>query len=203
MRVSPFTRNWRAAHRHAIAALWRQRRIVMSPVATGSIGTLRELLVEQLNELYAAEKHYEAMLPKLADSAASPKLAEALRAHLVETKQHVARLERVFGELSSKPKRTESGCSRGLMEDCRVLLARPRVEAHVRDAAIIAAVQHVEHDEMAGYGCAKTWATMLGMQGAAAELAKTLAEEKKCDADLSRIAETLNKAALEPVGSSR
>ena len=73
----------------------------------------------------------------------------------------------------------------------------------MRDAALIAVVQRLEHDEMAGYGCARTWAGLLGYTVAASELLKTLTEERRCDESLSRIAETLNKAALEPAGSSR
>lgn len=175
----------------------------MSPVATTSMNSLKDLLLEQLHDLHSEELHSENVLSRLAAAAASPGLADALRAHLGETKQHLARLDRVLGELGAKPKRLESHGAKGLLEDCTAIAGRTKVEPHVRDAAIIAAVQRLEHDEMAGYGCARTWASLLGHPNAAAELLKSLTEERRFDENLSRIAETLNKSALEPVGSAR
>ncbi len=181
----------------------------MSPVATTpTMKTLKDLLVEQINELYAAETHSEAVLAKLATAAASPKLSEAIRTHVEETKQHLSRLDRVFGELGIKPKKVETQKAethgtKGLLEDCTSIAGRTRIEAHVRDAAIIAALQRVEHDEIAGYGCARTWSTLLGFTTAGTELLKTLTEERRFDESLTRIAETLNKSALEPAASAR
>ena len=175
----------------------------MAPIATTAIHSLKDLLTEQLHELYAAETHSHTVLVKLAGAASSPKLAEALRAHADETKQHIARLERVFGEIGGKPRKLETHGCKGLLEDCTEIAGRTKIEPHVRDAALIAVVQRLEHDEMAGYGCARTWAALLGHASAAAELLKTLTEERRFDEGLSRIAETLNKAALEPAGSAR
>ncbi|MDI9404179.1 MAG: DUF892 family protein [Limnohabitans sp.] len=175
----------------------------MSPVATSNMHSLRDLLLEQLNELYACEIHSESVLPKLANSAGSAKLSEALRTHLDETKQHIARLDRVFGELGTKPRKTETHGSKGILEDCTAIAGRGKIEPHVRDAALIAVIQRLEHDEIAGYGCARTWATLLGHQAAAAELLKTLTEERRCDEALSKIAESLNKSALEPAIAGR
>jgi len=176
----------------------------MSPVATTtSMKSLKDLLIEQVNELYAAETHSETVLAKLAGAAASPKLAESIRAHIDETKQHLGRLDRVFGELGVKPRKIETHGSKGLLEDCTAIAGRARIEPHVRDAAIIAAMQRLEHDEIAGYGCARTWASLIGMPTAASELLKTLTEERRFDEALTRIAETLNKSALEPVAMAR
>jgi ferritin-like metal-binding protein YciE len=175
----------------------------MAPIASSSMHSLKDLLLEQLHELHAAESHSQSILSKLATAASSPKLVEAIRAHLEETKQHVARLDRVFGELGGKPKKLETHGSKGLLEDCTEIAGRTKIDPHVRDAAIIAVVQRLEHDEMAGYGCARTWASLLGHTSAAAELLKTLTEERRFDENLSRIAESLNKAALEPVGAAR
>jgi ferritin-like metal-binding protein YciE len=180
-----------------------QRSFIMSPVTQGSVGSLKELLIEQLNDLYAAEKHMETVLPKLADAAAAPRLSECIRGHLVETKEHTARLERVFRELGAKPKQVESRASRGELEDCEMLLCRGHMEPRVRDAAIVATAQRLEHGEMAGYGCARAWASLLGYANASAELLTTLAEERRHDAELSRIGESLNKAALDPMMSTR
>jgi len=172
-------------------------------IGSGSIKSLKDLLVGQLNELYAAEVHSESVLAKVACCTSSPKLADAVRAHLDETKQHLSRLDRVFGELGVKPRKSESHGSKGLLEDCETIAGRGRIEPHVRDAAIIASIQRLEHDEIAGYGCARTWASLLGHATAASELLKTLTEERRFDETLTKIAETLNKSALEPAGSSR
>ena len=171
----------------------------MSPVATsGSMKSLKDLLVEQLNELYSAEIHSEPVLAKLAAASASPRLSEAIRGHIDETKQHLARLDRVFGELGVKPKRMETHGSKGLLEDCTSIAGRTKIDPSVRDAAIIASMQRLEHDEIAGYGCARTWASLLGFPSAAGEMLKTLTEERRFDEGLTRIAESLNKSALEP-----
>ena len=176
----------------------------MSPIATtGTMKSLKDLLIEQINELYAAEVHSEGVFAKMAAASSSPKLGEAIRTHIDETKQHLARLDRVFGELGVKPKKLETHGSKGLLEDCASIAGRSKIEAHVRDAAIIAAIQRVEHDEIAGYGCARTWASLLGYPTAASEMLKTLTEERRFDEGLTRIAETLNKSALEPVGAGR
>jgi len=176
----------------------------MSPVATTtSMKSLRDLLVEQVHELHAAETHSESVLAKLAGAASSPKLAEAIRGHIDETKQHIARLDRVFGELGVKPRKIETHGSKGLLEDCTAIAGRARIDPHVRDAAIIAAMQRLEHDEIAGYGCARTWASLLGFPASAGELLKTLTEERRFDEALTRVAETLNKSALEPAAMAR
>ena len=189
-----------------------------SKSASAPMKTLKDLLVEQLNELYASEAHSEAVLARLASATESTTLSEAIRTHIEETRQHLSRLDRVFGEMGLKPvgakspgskqgkaetEKAETHGSKGLLEDCASIAGRTRIEAHVRDAAIIAALQRVEHDEIAGYGCARTWATLLGFTTSASELLKTLTEERRFDESLTRIAETLNKSALEPVAPAR
>jgi ferritin-like metal-binding protein YciE len=168
-------------------------------IATHPMNSLRDLLIAQLNDLYASEMHSESVIAKVQNAAASPKLSEALRSHLAETKVHIARLDRVFGEIGSKPKKAESHGSKGILDDCASIASKSKVEPHVRDAAIIATMQRLEHDEIASYGCARTWANLLGHQSAAAEMMKTLTEERRFDEALSRLAETLNQGALEPM----
>lgn len=160
--------------------------------------TMQDLLVKQLIELVAGEKHHCELLPQLADAATNPKLASAFRNHAKEEKEHVTRLETVFEDLGIQPKsaRTESKAMKGLADDCLRLARTRSAEPHVRDAALIAVAQHIQHDEMAGYGCARTWAELLGHDSASAQLQKSLDEERKADADLTRLADTLNKAAL-------
>jgi ferritin-like metal-binding protein YciE len=87
---------------------------------------------------------------------------------------------------------------KGLCADCLELARLARVEPHVRDAAVIAAAQRIEHDEMAGYGCARTWAKLLGHRTIASNLQRSLNEEGRFDAKLSRLADAMNRAALEP-----
>ena len=165
--------------------------------------SLKDLLVEQLHELHASETHSSAVLTKLADSAGAPKLGDTIRAHIDETKQHLSRLDRVFGELGIKPRKIETHGSKGLLEDCTAIAGRSKIDPHVRDAAIIAALQRLEHDEIAGYGCARTWASLLGFTTSASELLKTLTEERRFDESLTRMAESLNRSALEPMAAAR
>ncbi len=87
---------------------------------------------------------------------------------------------------------------KGLCADCLELARLARVEPHVRDAAVIAAAQRIEHDEMAGYGCARTWAKLLGHRTIASTLQRSLNEEGRFDAKLSRLADAMNRAAMEP-----
>lgn len=164
--------------------------------AVGGVRTLRGLLEEELHQLYAAEIHSEKVLPKLAEAAESVELANAIRAHAVETKQHVERLDRVFHELGMKPRRSETHGTKGLLDDCVEMTKRTKMEPHVRDAAIIAVMQRLEHDEMAGYGCARTWASLLGHATASSELLKTLVDERRCDEGLTKLAERINESAI-------
>ena len=168
------------------------------------LNTMRDLLIDQLNELHAAERHSLDVLPKLAKAAASPKLARALRDHAEESKEHLSRLNDVFEELGVRvraPERAESMASKGLCRDCLRLAEMKEADPAVRDAALIAVAQHVEHDEIAGYGCARTWAELLGQATIASNLRKTLAEERRSDTDLTRLAESLNKRALAAAAS--
>ena len=159
---------------------------------------LHDLLVAQLHELLAGEAASIEALRTLQGVAASPRLARALQAHEAESERHAERLEGIFEELEVTPKRSGSQGMKGLCADCLELARLPRAEPHVRDAAVIAVAQHLEHDEIAGYGCARTWAKLLGHRTVASALQKTLDEESRMDARLSRIAEALNRAALEP-----
>ncbi len=159
--------------------------------------SMKDLLVQQLNELYAGEKHIAQVLPKLARVATSPRLKDVLDGYEDQAKDRVRRIESVFDEMDLKPKRTEAKGTKGLLDDCLKLAAMDSAEDHVRDAALIAVAQHVQHDAIAGYGCAKTWARLLGMNDAADDLHRSLMEERNADADLTRIAEDLNLAAIE------
>lgn len=161
------------------------------------LNTLKDLYVDHLRELYAEEKHSLNVLPKMADAASSPKLAAAFRKHLVQTRRHVARLEQLFRRLSETP----PGRNVEVLEDLEGLLGEclsvidAEAEAYIKDTALIAAAQHLEHDEIARYGCLRTWARLLGDEEAANLLQQTLQEEKQANAHLTWIGYSLNVEA--------
>ena len=158
--------------------------------------TLKDLYVEQLNELYAAEKHGLRALPDLVGASSSPQLADAIEDLIQQKRQRLDRLEEIFDDADIRPKARETRGMKGLLEDCMALSHDRRTEPHVRDAAIVAVAQHVEHDEIAGYGCARAWARVLGENDAAALLEKSLRDEKDADARLSKMAQAINQDAL-------
>lgn len=160
------------------------------------LNTMKDLLVGQLNELYAAEKHSLDVLSKLAKSATASDLWTALDAHAVQTTRHALRLEGIFTDMGLKPRKVETKGTRGLLDDCLRLVHMARSEPLVRDAAIIAVAQHLTHDEIAGYGCARTWAALIGLDKVAADLAALLLDERQADVGLTRIAERINREAL-------
>jgi ferritin-like metal-binding protein YciE len=165
--------------------------------------TLHDLFIGQLNELFAGEAASIQAMQALRRAASNPRLAKLLEAHERESEKHAARLEDIFDSLEVVPRRAGSHTLKGLCDDCVEWASMSGAEPHVRDAALIAAAQHLEHDEIAGYGCARTWASLLGFTTSASEMLKTLTEERRFDESLTRIAETLNKSALEPMAVAR
>ncbi|GAC1322566.1 MAG: ferritin-like domain-containing protein [Isosphaeraceae bacterium] len=159
------------------------------------LNTLDDLFVSQISDLYDAETRLTEALPKMAEAATSKKLKTAFESHLKETEEHVSRLETIFEQLGLPAKRQTCQAMKGLLaEGDEVLDAEG--EADVKDAALIAAAQRVEHYEMSGYGTAKTFARRLGHDKAVTLLEKTLKEEAAADEKLTAIAEgSVNKAA--------
>jgi ferritin-like metal-binding protein YciE len=160
--------------------------------------TLRDLWEKELQDLYAVEQKILDALPDLIAGASAPELREALEKHLQRTKVHVERLDLIFDQAGlTAGARVRSGSS-GIDSIVRAGSERIRMEGapDVRDAAIIAAAQHVEHYEMAGYGCVRTWAHQLDNHNAAHLLQQTLDEEGAADKELTRIAHSgINAAA--------
>ena len=154
---------------------------------------LRELFVEQLRDVYDAEQRITKALPKMAKAAQSDELRTAFENHLRQTEEHVNRLERVMKSLDETPKRKTCKAIVGLLEEGEELIGESE---EVRDAALIAAAQKVEHYEMATYGCLRTWAQLLGEEEASQLLQQTLDEEGETDHQLTAIAESLNAEAL-------
>jgi ferritin-like metal-binding protein YciE len=161
-------------------------------VATNS---LQELYVEQLQDLYNAEQQIIKALPRMIEAAQSDELRNALNEHLEVTKTQAGRIETICEELGEDPEGEKCKGMEGVLKEGSDLVKE--VSEAVRDAAIIAAAQRVEHYEMAGYGTARTYATLLAFDEAASLLEQTLEEEKEADQTLSGLAEQLNIEALE------
>ncbi len=156
--------------------------------------SLQELYVEQLRDLYDAEQQIIKALPEMIDAAQSDNLKEALNEHLDVTKEQASRLEKIFNTLGEKPKGERCKGMQGVLAEGSDLVGKID-EGEVRDAAIIASAQRVEHYEMAGYGTARTYATMLGENEAGDLLDQTLSEEKEADEKLTDLAGEINVAA--------
>jgi ferritin-like metal-binding protein YciE len=151
--------------------------------------SLQDLLVEQLEDLYDAEKRLVKALPKMAEASHSSQLRQAFEAHLTETEGHVSRLERIFSQIRVEPKRETCQAMKGLIAEGEEMIGA-KGNPDVKDAALIAAAQRVEHYEMSGYGSARTFAQRLGHTDVANTLQQTLNEEAATDEKLTRIAES-------------
>lgn len=151
--------------------------------------SLRSHLMTELRDLLDAEQQLTRVLPDFASRATSPALRTAFEAHLKETNTHIARLKQAFAALgeSPQPKRCE-GMQGLIREGGSVVNSTP--EGALRDAVMITSAQKVEHYEMASYGTARTYATVLGEPAVATLLEDTLQEEKAADAKLTEIAES-------------
>jgi ferritin-like metal-binding protein YciE len=154
-----------------------------------ALNDLNDLLVDQLKDLYNAEGQLTKALPKMAKKATNPELKQAFEKHLLETQEHVNRLEQVFEALGEKAKGKTCHAMKGLIEEAQEVLSEDAEDA-VRDAALIAAAQRVEHYEIAGYGTVRTYAETLGHKEAARLLQQTLDEEGKTDKLLTQLAES-------------
>jgi ferritin-like metal-binding protein YciE len=153
------------------------------------LDSLKKLLVHELKDLYSAEKQLIKALPKMAKAATHDELRQAFEDHLEETEEHAERLEQVFEMLGASARTEKCKAMQGLIEEAQDLM-KEDAEPDVMDAALIASAQRVEHYEIAGYGCARTYAELLGEDEAAALLQKTLDEEGATDHKLTEIAES-------------
>ena len=160
----------------------------MGLFSSTELKSLRCLFTDQLQDIYDAEHRLTGALPKMAEKATSPQLAQAFRDHLQETERQIERLERVFEILGEKPKRKSCAAMKGLIEEGSEVLSATG-DADVIDAALICAAQRVEHYEMAGYGCLRGLAKRLNMPEAIELLQASLDEEGAADHKLTDIAE--------------
>jgi ferritin-like metal-binding protein YciE len=149
------------------------------------MNTLRNTFLEELADIYDAEKQLLKALPKMAKAAENEELRAGFEEHLSQTEGHVNRLEQVFEAFGEKPKSKKCKAMKGLIEEGKDL-----IDEDQGDAALIAAAQKVEHYEIAAYGSLRTWAERMGEEDAAELLELTLGEEKATDQKLSQVAET-------------
>lgn len=156
--------------------------------------SLKDLFIDELKDLYSAENQILKALPKMIKKATSKELKGSFEKHLKETQVHVERLEKIFQELDASPKGKKCKGMEGVIADGKELMEED-AEDDVMDAGLIGAAQHVEHYEMAGYGCVRTYAELLGHDRFAALLEKTLNEEKATDEKLTELARRINVEA--------
>jgi ferritin-like metal-binding protein YciE len=155
------------------------------------VESLRDLYLEQLQDLYSAEQQLIKALPKMAKASSSEELRAAFEDHLGQTRQHAQRIETIFEQMGEKVGAKKCKGMEGLVKEGSEVLEED-MEDGIKDAAIIAAAQRVEHYEIAGYGCVHAYAERLGDDKAASLLEQTLEEEKQADELLNGIAEQLN-----------
>jgi len=155
-----------------------------------SMTSLRDLLINELKDLYSAENQLVKALPRMAKAASNEQLKEGIQNHLEETERQVERLDRIFEILETSPRGKKCQAMQGLIEEGKELISE-KPEAAVLDAGIICAAQKVEHYEIAGYGCVRTWANQLGLEEVVELLEETIAEEKAADQKLTEVAESM------------
>ena len=161
--------------------------------------SLHDLYLNELHDLYHAEHQIIKALPKMIESANSSDLRNALSSHLEQTQIHVDRLEQVFRLHNEEIKGEKCKGMQGIIDEGKDL-AKHDENVDVRDAAIIASAQKVEHYEMASYGTVRTWAKLMGHDDAAVLLQQTLDEEGQADKKLTDIAMALNPTAVRSAG---
>ena len=150
--------------------------------------SLKDLYLEQLRDIYDAENQLLEALPKMAAAAHHPPLRDGFQQHLRQTREHVARLERVIDGLGEKPQGQTCHGMKGLIKEGQEMI-KAKGDPDVIDAGLIAAAQRVEHYEIAVYGTVRTYAEALGASEAVRLLEKTLQEEEETDDKLTDIAE--------------
>jgi ferritin-like metal-binding protein YciE len=155
---------------------------------TLKLDSLRDLLLEELRDLYSAETQLVDALPKMAEAATSRELKSAFEDHLQETEEQVARLDDIFQLLDETFSGETCEAMKGLIKEGEILV-KAQGDPAVRDAGLIGAAQRVEHYEIAGYGTARTLALRLGQKQIADTLQATLNEEAQADKKLTSIAE--------------
>ena len=156
--------------------------------------SLRDLFIDELKDLYSAENQILKALPKMIKKASSKELKSGFEQHLKETQGHVERLDKIFEELEESPRGKKCKGMEGIIADGKELMEED-AEPEVMDAGLIGAAQHVEHYEIAGYGCVRTYAELMCEDNIVNLLQKTLDEEKATDEKLTELAQNINVEA--------
>jgi ferritin-like metal-binding protein YciE len=156
---------------------------------------LEQLLIDELKDIYSAEKQITRALPKMAKAAKSQELKQAFETHLEETKGQIERLDEIFETLGKKASGKTCHGMQGLVEEGSEMI-QELGKGDVRDAALISAAQRVEHYEIAAYGTVREYAKMLGRKDVAKLLDETLEEEKATDEKLNGISGQVNSEAM-------
>lgn len=164
-------------------------------------GSLRQLYVDELRDLYNAETQLTRALPKMAKASSNAELRQAFEEHLRQTSEQVSRLEQIFDMLDEKATGKKCLGMEGLIKEGAKTIQEDYEDA-VMDAAIIGAAQRVEHYEIAGYGTAREFARLLGEDEHISLLEQTLGEEKETDHKLTQLAEEINSQAGEDAGGT-
>jgi ferritin-like metal-binding protein YciE len=161
-----------------------------------ALESLQELYLEQLKDLHSAEEQIIEALPKMIEQTSHTELRQAFELHLRQTKEQLRRLDQIGQRAGQKLTGHKCKGMEGLLEEGEEML-KERADSDVLDAALIAAAQRVEHYEMAGYGCARTYARLLGLNDDMKLLQQTLDEEGDTDHLLTDLAErVINADAL-------
>jgi len=158
------------------------------------VESIEDLFLDELKDLYSAEKQITKALPKLVKAASTQELSAAFDSHLQETKGHVERLEEIFQKLGKRGAGKTCEGMKGVLEEGSEVIQEIE-KGPVRDAGLIAAAQRVEHYEIAGYGSVRSFAQLLGKTDIVELLEETLEEEKAADEKLTKISESVNHEA--------
>ena len=160
------------------------------------LNNLKDLYLEQLRDLYSAESQLISALPEMANAASHSELKRGFQEHLEQTRQHKQRLDELFSGLGASPSGEDCEAMEGLIKEGQEIL-QMQGDSSVKDAALIAAAQRVEHYEIAAYGTVATFAEMLGRSEDKMTLGRTLEEEKATDEKLTKLArQVVNPDAL-------
>ena len=160
------------------------------------LNTLKDLYIHELKDLYSAEKQLVRALPKMAKAASNEKLSAGFTAHLEQTKEQIARLEQLLESHGQSTRGPKCKGMEGLIAEGQEMIEE-EADEEVRDAGLISAAQRVEHYEIAGYGCARTYAELLGDKQGVKLLQKTLDEEGATDKKLTELAvKVINLSAV-------
>ena len=164
-----------------------------------AVTSFEDLFVNELRDIYSAEKQLTRALPRMAKAAKHPELREALESHLEETRGQVERLDQVFEQLDLPKRAKKCEAMEGLIEEARATMEELD-DGALLDVGMIISAQKVEHYEIAGYGSLVALARQLGHADAAGLLAATLDEEKAADQKLNKIAASVNAEAASAGG---